>query len=154
MRFYFRFIIFMLAGLSFACADSAKPSTPLETLKAYTQAIKKKDTTTMKLLLSNASIKMSEQEAKSQNVPLDEIVKRETLFSEDQKTVEFRNEKIDGEKATIEMKNSFDSWSTVPFVREDGVWKIDKQGIANQMMQDFEQSDKRLDDIINQGRQP
>ena len=144
----------MLACLIFACADSAKPSTPLETLKAYTQAIKKKDTTTMKLLLSNASIKMSEQEAKSQNVPLDEIVKRETLFSEDQKTVEFRNEKIDGEKATIEMKNSFDSWSTVPFVREDGVWKIDKQGIANQMMQDFEQSDKRLDDIINQGRQP
>ncbi len=154
MRFYFRFIIFMLAGLSFACADSAKPSTPLETLKAYTQAIKKKDTTTMKLLLSDASIKMSEQEAKSQNVTLDEIVKRETLFSENQKTVEFRNEKIDGDKATIEMKDSFDSWNTVPFVREDGVWKIDKQGIANQMMQDFEQSDKRLDDIINQGRQP
>ncbi|MBA3786107.1 MAG: hypothetical protein H0X15_11345 [Acidobacteria bacterium] len=154
MRFYFKFIFLMLACLLFACADSTKPSTPLETLKAYTQAIKKKDTTTMKLLLSNASIKMSEQEAKSQNVPLDEIVKRETLFSEDQKTVEFRNEKIDGEKATIEMKNSFDSWSTVPFVREDGVWKIDKQGIANQMMQDFEQSDKRLDDIINQGRQP
>jgi Na+-translocating ferredoxin:NAD+ oxidoreductase RnfG subunit len=144
----------MLACLIFACADSAKPSTPLETLKAYTQAIKKKDTTTMKLLLSDASIKMSEQEAKSQNVALDEIVKRETLFSENQKTVEFRNEKIDGEKATIEMKNSFDSWNTVPFVREDGVWKIDKQGIANQMMQDFEQSDKRLDDIINQGRQP
>lgn len=154
MRFYFRFIIFMLVGLSFACADSAKPSTPLETLKAYTQAIKKKDTTTMKLLLSDASIKMSEQEAKAQNVTLDEIVKRETLFSENQKTVEFRNEKIDGDKATIEMKNSFDSWSTVPFVREDRVWKIDKQGIVNQMIQDFEQSDKRLDDIINQGRQP
>ena len=154
MRFYFRFIIFMLAGLSFACADSAKPSTPLETLKAYTQAIKKKDTTTMKSLLSDASLKMAVQEAKAQNVTLDEIVKRETLFSENQKTVEFRNEKIDGDKATIEMRDSFNSWNTVPFVREDGAWKIDKQGIANQMMQDFEQSDKRLDDIINQGRQP
>ncbi len=154
MRFYFKFIILMLVGLSFACADDEKPSTPFNTLEAYTQAIKKKDTTTMKLLLSDASIKMSEQEAKSQNVSLDEIVKRETLFSENQKTVEFRNEKIDGDKATIEMKDSFNSWNTVPFVREDGVWKIDKQGIANRMMQDFEQSDKRLDDIINQGRQP
>ncbi|MBA4123752.1 MAG: DUF4878 domain-containing protein [Acidobacteria bacterium] len=154
MRFYFKFIILISTGLLFACVDSAKPSTPLETLKAYTQAIKKKDTTTMKILLSDASIKMSEREAKSQNVSLDEIVKRETLFSENQKTVEFRNEKIDGDKATIEMKDSFDSWNTVPFVREDGVWKIDKQGIANRMMQDFEQSDKRLDDIINQGRQP
>ena len=154
MRFYFKFIILMLVGLSFACADDTRPSTPLETLKAYTQAIKKKDTTTMKLLLSDASIKMSEQEAKSQNVTVDEIVKRETLFSENQKTVEFRNEKIDGDKATIEMKDSFDSWNTVPFVREDGVWKIDKKGIANQMMQDFEKDSKRLDDIINQGRQP
>ena len=154
MRFYFKFIILMVAGLSFACAYSSEPTTPLETLKAYTQAIKKKDTTTMKRLLSEASIKMSEQEAKSQNLTVDEIVKRESLFSKDQKTVEFRNEKIAGDKATIEMKNSFDSWSTVPFVREDGVWKIDKQGIVNQMIQDFEQSDKRLDDIINQGRQP
>ncbi len=154
MRFYFKFIILMVAGLSFACADSSEPTTPLETLKAYTQAIKKKDTTTMKRLLSEASIKMSEQEAKSQNVTVDEIVKRESLFSKDQKTVEFRNEKIDGDKATIEMMDSFGMWNTVPFVREDGVWKIDKQGIANQMMQDFEKDSRRLDDIINQGRQP
>jgi len=154
MRFYFKFLILILAGLLFACADNAQPSTPFNTLEAYTQAIKKKDTTTMKLLLSDASIKMSEQEAKSQNVTVDEIVKRETLFSENQTDVYFRNEKIDGDKATIEMKDSFNSWNTVPFVREDGVWKIDKQGIANQMMQDFERDSKRLDDIINQGRQP
>ena len=108
----------------------------------------------MKLLLSEASIKMAEQEAKAQNVPLDEIIKRETLFREDEKTVNYRNEKIDGDRATIEMKDSFDTWNTVPFVREEGVWKIDKQGIANQMMLDFERENQRLDAIINQGRQP
>jgi len=154
MRFYFKFIILILAGSLFACVDDSKPSTPLETLTAYTQAIKEKDTTTMKLLLSDASIKMAEQEAKAQNITLDEIVKRETLFSENQRTVKYRNEKIDGDKATIEMMDSFGMWNTVPFVREDGVWKIDKQGIANQMMQDFEKDSRRLDDIINQGRQP
>ena len=154
MRFYFKFIILLSALFVFACAGNEKPSTPFNTLEAYTQAIRKKDTTTMKLMLSDASIKMAEQEAKAQKVTLDEIVKRETLFGENQKTVKFRNEKIDGDKATIEMLDSFDSWNTVPFVREDGVWKIDKQGIANQMMRDFEQSDKRLDDIIKQGRQP
>jgi len=153
MRFYFKFIVLVLAGLLFACADAAKPSTPLNTLEAYTKAIKKKDTTTMKLLLSDASIKMAVQEAKAQNVTLDEIVKRETLFGENQRTVKFRNEKIDGDKATIEMLDSFDSWNTVPFVREEGVWKIDKQGIANQMMLDFEQKVKE-NEINNQGRQP
>ncbi len=154
MRFYLKIIITLLASLIFACADAEKSSTPLETLKAYTTAIKKKDPTTMKLLLSEGSIKMAEQEAKAQNVTLDEIVKRETLFRENQSTVEFRNEKIDGDRATIEMKDSFDAWNTVPFVREEGIWKIDKQDIANQMMLDFERENKRLDNIINQGKQP
>jgi hypothetical protein len=154
MRLHLKIIITFFASLIFACADAEKPSTPLETLKAYTTAIKKKDPTTMKLLLSDASIKMAEQEARAQNVTLDEIVKRETLFSENQTDVFFRNEKIDGDRATIEMKDSFDKWNTVPFIREEGIWKIDKQGIANQMMLDFERENKRLDDIINQGKQP
>lgn len=108
----------------------------------------------MKLLLSADSIKMAEREAKAQNVTLDEIVKRETLFSENQSTVEFRNEKIEGERATIEMKDSFSSWNVVPFVREEGGWKVDKQGVANQMMQEIEQRNKEFDDNFNQPRLP
>ena len=154
MRFYSKIIITLLVGLAAACAADEKPSTPFNTLEAYTKAIKKKDTTTMKLLLSDASIKMADQEAKAQNVTLDEIVKKETLFNETQNTVEFRNEKINGERATIEMKDSSNLWNTVQFVREEGIWKIDKQAIANQMMQDFEQSEKLLNDKINEGRVP
>lgn len=145
--------IFILAILLFSisCAGESKPETPLETFKNYTKAIKQKDLTTMKLLLSQETIKMHEQEAKVQNVTLDDIVKRETLFTEDQKSVEFRNEKIEGEKATLEVKNSFGSWETVPFVKEQGTWKIDKKGFANQMIQDIEQ---KQNEIFNQGRQP
>jgi hypothetical protein len=155
MCFYKKFLVILSACFIFACAGKPSPSTPLETLKVYTTAIKKKDTTQMKLLLSDASIKMAEQEAKAQNVAVDDIIKRETLFGENQRNVNFRNEKIDGDRATIEMKDSFETWVTVPFVREEGVWKIDKQGFANQMMQQIEEeNNKKLDDIINQGRQP
>ncbi len=108
----------------------------------------------MKLLLSEDSIKMAEQEAKSQNVTLDEIVKSETLFDSTQKSVDFRNEKTDGDRATIEMKNSYNAWNTVPFVREKGAWKIDKQSAADLMMQDFDRQKKEIDDRINQSRQP
>ena len=108
----------------------------------------------MKLLLSSESIKMHEQEAKSQNVTLDEIVRRETLFTEGQKTVEFRDQKIEGEKATLEVKNSFGTWETVPFIREDDEWKIDKKGYAERLMQDIEQNNQQMDDFINQGKQP
>ena len=97
MRFCCKFIILILTTSFLACAGEEKPDTPLETLRAYTLAIKQKDTTTMKLLLSDASIKMAEAEAKSRNVTLDEVVRRETLFDQTQRTVEFRNEKIDGD---------------------------------------------------------
>ena len=153
MSFISKFAIILLTGFLFACGGQSKLSTPLETLKAYTQAIKKKDTTAMKLLLSDASIKMAEQEARAQNRTLDDVVKNETLFGENQKQLKFRNEKIDGERATIEMMDSFDSWSVVQFVREEGVWKIDKQGFANQMMQEFERKNEELDNMINQPRQ-
>jgi hypothetical protein len=152
MRFYSKFIILILTATFFACAGEEKPDTPLETLKAYTIAIKQKDTTTMKLLLSDASIKMAEEEAKSRGVTLDEIVQRETLFNPTQKSVDFRNEKVEGDKATIEMKDSYNAWNTVPFVREKGIWKIDKQAAADIMMQDFERQQKENEDKINQGR--
>lgn len=97
---------------------------------------------------------MHEQEAKSQNLTLDDIVRRETLFSEGQKTVEFRNQKIEGETATLEVKNSFGSWETVPFVREEEEWKIDKKGYADRLLQEIQQSNQQMDDLINQGKEP
>lgn len=109
----------------------------------------------MKLLLSADTIKMLEQEAKSQGETVDDIVKRETLFSESQKTVEFRNEKIDGAKATLEIKNSFGTWETVPFVLEEDQWKIDKKGYADRLMQDIQQQqDAAFDDLMKQGQPP
>jgi hypothetical protein len=126
----------------------------VETFKTYVKAYKNKDITSMKLLLSNETMKMHEQEAKSQGVTVDDIVKRETLLAPDQTTVEYRNEKIEGDKATIEVKNSYGSWEIIPFVKENNEWKIDKKGYADQMMQEFEQRDQQLNDAINQGRQP
>ena len=120
-----------------ACGGDSEPASPLKTLQTYQKAMKAKDTTTMKLLLTNESIKMLEQEAKSQGSNLDDVVKRETLFSESQRTVEFRNQKIDGELATIEVKNAFGQWDTVPFRFEGGQWKIDKKGYGDRLMQDI-----------------
>jgi hypothetical protein len=147
-------IIVLVAFLlvSGGCSKETKPATPLETFQTYTKAVKQKDTTTMKLLLSNESLKMHEQQAKSQNTTVDEIVKRESLFDETQKRVEYRNEKIDGDKATIEIKNSFGVWETIPFLFEDSQWKIDKKGYAERLTFDIEEQNRQMDDMINSGR--
>jgi len=105
----------------------------------------------MKVLLSNDTIKMHEQEAKAQGVSLNEIIKRETLISPDQTTVEYRNEKIEGSKATLEVKDSYGSWETVPFVKEDGVWKIDKKTYADELQNEIDESDRKLDELTNSG---
>ncbi|MGI8811038.1 MAG: hypothetical protein ACR2IH_00735 [Pyrinomonadaceae bacterium] len=147
--------ILLISAASFAslsCESETKPASPLETFQTYTKAMKQKDTTTMKLLLSSESIKMHEQEAKARGLTLDDVVKSQTLVGEDQKTVEFRNEKIDGDKSTLEVKTQ-GAWVTVPFIREDSVWKIDEKAYTDNMMQDMEQSDHKIDELINRGRQ-
>ncbi len=111
-KFIVLFISLLLVG---SCAGEKAPATPIETFKTYTKAIKQKDIATMKLLLSKDTIKMHELEAQAQGTNVDEIVKRETLFTENQKSVKLRNEKIDGDKATLEVENSFGTWETVPF---------------------------------------
>ncbi|MCA1590606.1 MAG: hypothetical protein LC734_09530 [Acidobacteria bacterium] len=153
MRVVSLLFIFIFAAL-FGCSGEGKPATPVETFKTYARALKQKDTAAMKLLLSSETMKMHEQEAKSQNVLIDEIVGRETLFSGDQRKIEFRNESIDGERATLEVKNSFGTWETVPFVFEDDQWKIDKKQFAERLLQDIEQQNQQLRQQIDEGRSP
>lgn len=154
MRFYSKILLFMLvAAIGFACSSgSKKPSAPLDVLKQYADAFQKKDITAMKLLLSGETLKMHEQEAKAQNVTVDDIVRRETLFAENQKTYEFRNQKIEDTTATIEMKDSLGIWNTIHFVKEDGAWKINRKVEADKIQQEVEQKQNELDQIINQGR--
>ena len=108
----------------------------------------------MKLLLSSETLKMHEQEAKAEGVAIDDVVKRETLIGDGQRTVEYRNEKIDGDTATLEYKNPFGSWETIPFVREDGEWKIDKKSYLDEMMNDVQQNGEQFDQQLDRGRQP
>jgi len=154
MRFYYKFLVFILiASIGLACSSAPKKTlSPLETLKAYGNAYKRKDITAMKLLLSQETLKMHEQEAKSQNVTVDDIVKRETLFSENQTSADFRNEKTEDEKATVEMKDSMGIWNTVQFIKEEGVWKIDRKGFATQIQQDVEQKQQDVFDNFNRDR--
>lgn len=147
MRIWSRLLLFSALMTVISCG-APQPVTPVETFKTYIKAIKQKDTTTMKILLSDATLKMHEQEAKAQGVTVDDIVKRETLFQEGQTSVEYRNEKIDGDRATLEVKTAYGSWETVPFIREDGDWKIDKQGYADQMLKEMDESNRKLDELI------
>lgn len=142
----------LILAISGGCGGSSEPATPVETLKAYTIAMKAKDTTMMKLLLSEGTLKAHQEEANARGVTLDEIVQQQALFPADQRVFDYRNPKVEGEKATVEVKNSFDGWDVVFLVKEGGAWKIDKKATADNMIQEVEKQNELLDQRINEGR--
>jgi hypothetical protein len=154
MRFWRTTLILILAALFIPACGGDTPATPKETLTAYTIAVKKKDVAMMKLLLSAGSLKLHEQEAKARNVSLDEIILRDTFFPvpEGKKFFPYKNEKIEGEIATVEIKNNFDTWDKIYLVKENGIWKIDKKGTSDQILNQAEEDQKKLDELINQGK--
>ena len=143
--------VVVLVVVTVVSCGSRAAATPAETFKTYVKASQKKDAAAMRLLLSDATITMHEKEAKAQGVKLDEIITRDSLIAEGQRTVEYRNEKVEGDKATLEYKTFYGSWDKIVFVREDGVWKLDKQAIFDQMLQDSEEANRKLDEQINSG---
>jgi hypothetical protein len=111
-------ITIALAGLA-ACGKKA--STPTEGFKAFYDAAKKKDAAAMKKAISKRLLTELEAEAKRENKPFDEFLVSVNLPD----TLETRDEKIEGDSATIEVKGRGDSWRKTKLVKEDGEWKLD-----------------------------
>ncbi len=104
--------------------ETAGLSTPTETMKTFLEALKKKDVKGVRLSISKSSLEQYEKIAEEQNKTLEEIM----MSSEDnsmKENLEMRNEKIDGDSATLEVKDDdTGKWETIPFVKEEGSWKI------------------------------
>jgi flagellar hook-associated protein FlgK len=100
-------------------------SSPTATFKNFFEASKKKDAAAMKKSLSKGTLDMFDKLAKEQNKSTDDMLKEVDKDDKDEKLPETRNEKITGDTATLEVKNDkTGKWDTLPFVKEDGAWKI------------------------------
>lgn len=101
---------------------------PTEAFTAYYEAIKRKDVEGVKNVFSKGTLSMMEDRAKKTNTSVDAVMKEgleeagKDVPAELPKT---RNEKVDGDRATLEVRNDKeDKWELLHFVREDGKWKI------------------------------
>ena len=108
-----------------ACGGGAKASTPKEAFKSFYEAAKGKDVASLKKLMSKETIAEMEREAKGENKSLDDFLAEESQKGLPPAMPELGEEKIEGDKATLQFKGEKSTnWSTVPFVKEDGAWKI------------------------------
>ena len=105
-------------------STTTKHESPTAAITSFVAAIKAKDDAGARGALSKASVKAFELTAKNLGKSFYEV-----LIMEDEEEVknlpEMRNEKINGDKATLEVKDkNSDKWEKVPFVKEDGSWKL------------------------------
>lgn len=120
-------------------SSSSTASTPTAAYKAFQEANKKKDYAAVKSRFSKASLEMLTEEAKKQNKTLDEFVKDQV--DKGTSDEEVLNEKIDGDSATVDLKDK-NSSITLPMVKEDGEWKIAYDRFLKQMQEAFDKMSK------------
>ncbi len=131
------YILILLGAILFAGCNSnqSAANSPGGVLKQYVAASQKQDIAAMKALLSKGSLDLIEKSAKAQGTTTDELLRRESSVKI-RNAPETRNEKIEGETATVEVKNEtngeFDM--KMPFVREDGAWKIASDKYSAEIM--------------------
>jgi hypothetical protein len=101
-------------------ATVAAQSSPTAAMSAYYDAAKKNDGAALKKLVSSASLKMLQ----NPDVPVERVLVAMNN-KVPQTRPEIRNEKIVGDRATLEVRRAeTNAWDTVIFVHEEGAWKM------------------------------
>jgi len=95
---------------------------PSEVYKTAHYARQKKDIETLKKIFSKDILEFFTEVGKEDKKSLDDML-REMCEDPIPGEPEIRNEKITGDKATLEYKEDGE-WKTVDFVKEDGSWKM------------------------------
>ena len=116
---------------------------PAETLRALNAASKAGDVAGIKRYLSQGSLALLEEGAKEQNKPVDELLKEkdQAPFLE---LPELGKETINGETATIEIKNPVTAvFEPFPLVKENGEWKVAIDLYLEQFEVELEDEEKR-----------
>lgn len=101
-------------------------SSPREVLKASYVAAKNKDVAGFKRTISSDDLRRFEEFVKKSGQNLDDSLKQQ-LENPDlpmPESLETRNEKIDGETATLEFKDVRGVWRIGHFVKEGDEWKM------------------------------
>jgi len=124
MKIYQLAIIWFAALFIFGCGATQPTVSPTDTIKTFSEATIAKDPQKIQSTLSKGTLDLMQKNAQKQNTTVDELLSRDvgTPVTE---IPEMRNEQIEGDTATVEVKPAAGSdFDTIPLVREDGKWKI------------------------------
>jgi hypothetical protein len=117
-------IVGLVSVIALGTAACGGSNSPTGVYKAYQQALRDKDAAKIRGTMSASLLKLVEENAKKKNKSLDEFLTSGLPLPP--ALPETRNEKIDGDKATLEVQSpNSGQWITTTFIRENGQWKYD-----------------------------
>lgn len=98
-------------------------ATPTEAYKTAYAIREKKDVEGLKRIMSKDILEFFEVIAEAEKKSVDDELK-EMMERPQAPTAETRNEKITGDRATLEYLDEKGAWKTMDFVKEGGEWKL------------------------------
>ena len=105
---------------------NANGDTPTAAYRRLFDAVKSKNTETIKSAMSGTTIQFAEGVSARQNTPIEKVFENgftATTFSPTQPDV--RDERVNCNMGAVEVWNAKDQiWEDLPFVLEDGKWKL------------------------------
>lgn len=115
---------------------------PTDTIRAFNDAVIKKDTARIRAFLSRGSIKMIEESAREQGRSVNDI-----LTADDGAPMpverEMKNEVIEGNNASVDVKNTvLGSYDKMYLVKENGNWRVALDKFQDEMIRKLNELQK------------
>lgn len=118
-------LIFALAFAACNSSQTAGNDTPTEAYKRLFNAVKSKNTEAIKKEMSSTTQQFATAMAQMQKKTEEDMYKNGLLESTMSPNLpQMRDQRIAGDYAALEVQNPDGNWQDVPFVKENGVWKI------------------------------
>jgi hypothetical protein len=125
------FVLFFIASMAFACGGNSASSpltddSPTAAYKRLYAAVKSKDIDAIKQEMSKQSNTLVASIAAQQKKPVEEIYGNGLTTTLKSDTLpEIRDERVNGQSGAVEVYNTGEhKWNDIPFVVEDGRWKL------------------------------
>lgn len=98
---------------------------PTAAYTALFMAVKKKDTLGIKCQMSKLTLGLAKFMSSTYKKPYETVLENGMTETTIQPSLpKIQNEKINGEQATVDVQKADGKWDQVPFVKEDGTWKL------------------------------
>ncbi len=128
---FLAFAALLFINCSGAPTNNTAPTTaasPTDVLNVYVEASDRKDLAAVKATFSKGTLKMYEEAAQKREISVDEVIKDQFELATSaglKSKIQPVKETIEGDTATVEAKdNQTGETEKIPFVKENGVWKL------------------------------